>query len=74
MSIRAYRLHSLHSNISRKETIEFVDKVPTINITLGIEMGNHLLGMHTRIGAPGANNGSINTKQGTKSLGKGLLY
>ena len=62
MGIGANRSHGLHCNIDREETVEFVYEVPAIDLTPGIEMGYHLLGMHTRIGAPGANDGSLGTK------------
>ena len=74
MGIALHGLHPLHGYILWEETVELVGKAGTVNSLLGIEVGNHLQGMNTGIGAPGTDNGGLFTQECGECLLQALLH
>ena len=74
MRIRTYGLHTLHGNVGWKYAVELVSKALAIYLLLGIEVGNHLQGMHTSIGATGTRDRGILAQERGEGLGQGLLH
>ena len=74
MGIGLHGLHLLHGDVLGKQAIELVGKTGAIDLLLGIEVGYHLQGMHTGIGAAGTDNGCLLTKKCREGLLQALLH
>ena len=74
MGIGRHGLNALHSDIGREQAVELVGKAGAIDLLLGVEVGYHLQRMHTGIGAPGTDNGSVLAQECGECLLQALLH
>jgi hypothetical protein len=61
MRIGCHGPYLLHGDILWQQAVEFIDKAGTVDFLLSIEVGYHLCGMYTGIGASSTDNRGVLT-------------
>ena len=74
VGIGTYRPYTLYGYIGWEQAIELVCHALTVDALFGIEMGYHLHGMYTGIGATGTDYGHLFAQERSECLGKHLLH
>ena len=63
MQVIRHAANTTDGNIVRQKLIEFVSQLPTVNLSVDIEMGHHHTGVNTCIGTPCPCHRNITTEQ-----------